>query len=64
MFLASEKLNLNGSTVVLETDGTEITEDEVLIEMKNETLQLLQNGETWRKPFCDHVNCFNSYSDG
>lgn len=45
---ASVKLKTNASKIVLEKDGTEIMEDEVLILLKGETLMLLGPNENWK----------------
>jgi len=44
---ASEKLELSVLRVVLETDGTEIDDDEVLMMLSGSTLLALQQGESW-----------------
>ncbi|XP_074032677.1 uncharacterized protein [Leptinotarsa decemlineata] len=49
---ASIKLDLNGSVLVLESNGTPV-EDEVLPYFKNEVLMLLQPGEYWQPPKSD-----------
>lgn len=41
-------MNINGSIIVLEKDGTEITDNEVLVCLKEETLMLLETGECWQ----------------
>lgn len=46
---ASEKLDTNGVKIVLESDGTEIDEDEPLLHFKDEVLILLESGESWRE---------------
>ncbi|CAH0560597.1 unnamed protein product [Brassicogethes aeneus] len=64
---ASVKLKLNGSTVVLESDGTEINDNEVLVELKNETLVILQPGEQWwpiREDFTSVSNKSITSTDG
>lgn len=55
LFLASAKLEINGSTLVLEKDGTEVSDDDVLLYFKEETLILLQPGETWKSPISDET---------
>ncbi|CAH0555214.1 unnamed protein product [Brassicogethes aeneus] len=45
--VTSQKLNINGSKLVLEKDGTEIIENEVLLILKDECLILLEEGENW-----------------
>ncbi|CAH0559188.1 unnamed protein product [Brassicogethes aeneus] len=45
--IASEKIDVNGSTLVLERNGTPINEDEVLIFLKNDILMLLAKNEQW-----------------
>lgn len=47
LIAASEKLNINGSTIVLESDGTAVTEDDILQYFKAETLILLEPNEEW-----------------
>ncbi|KYN50145.1 hypothetical protein ALC62_00173, partial [Cyphomyrmex costatus] len=49
IFSASKKLGINGSNLVLESDGTLITEDEVLLLMKTETLILLEKDQVFDK---------------
>ncbi|CAH0563027.1 unnamed protein product [Brassicogethes aeneus] len=45
---ASEKLQIDGTSLVLNSDGTELDdEDEILIEIKKETLILLKKNEQW-----------------
>ncbi|XP_063903736.1 uncharacterized protein LOC135123169 isoform X3 [Zophobas morio] len=44
---ASQKLEINGATVVLESDGTPVEEEEILIAVKHETLILLEPGQVW-----------------
>ena len=44
---ASEKLKINGHSLVLETDGTVIDEDDVLLCLDKETILLLQPNEIW-----------------
>lgn len=44
---ASQKLNINGSKIVLESDGTDIDECEVLEAFHKETLVLLEPNEFW-----------------
>lgn len=39
LFLASQKMDINGSNLVLEKDGTEITDDEILLLLQQETLR-------------------------
>ena len=47
-FAASTKLGLAcGVQVVLESDGTEIDDDEVLSDFGREVLVILQHGERW-----------------
>lgn len=47
IFSASKKLDINGNSLVLESDGTPVTEDEVLLLIKNETFILLQKDEVF-----------------
>ena len=49
VFTASKKLEIPGTKLVLEKDGTEIDDDKMLrYELKNHSvLLLLRNGETW-----------------
>lgn len=47
-FSASIKMNLKGCSIVLNDDGTEINDDEVLEIVKDLTLILLQSNETWK----------------
>ncbi|CAH0563115.1 unnamed protein product [Brassicogethes aeneus] len=47
---ASEKFSLNGSTLVLESNGTPVEQDEVLLILKSEILILLASGEQWIPP--------------
>lgn len=47
-FLASIKMKLNGCSIVLNDDGTEIMDDEALEMVKNQTLILLQPNEAWK----------------
>ncbi|CAH0564387.1 unnamed protein product [Brassicogethes aeneus] len=44
---ASEKLQINGKKLVLEKDGTEIDDNEVLLLIKEETLIILEDNEKW-----------------
>ena len=44
---ASQKLDINGEKICLESDGTLIDEDEILILMKKETLILLESGQQY-----------------
>ncbi|KAF2891526.1 hypothetical protein ILUMI_14647 [Ignelater luminosus] len=44
---ASEKLELDGSTLVLESDGTIIDDDHVLRHLEKETLILLEKDQKW-----------------
>ncbi|XP_025992360.2 uncharacterized protein LOC105206893 [Solenopsis invicta] len=46
---ASKKLQINGNSLVLESDGTPVTEDEVLMLIKTETLILLEENEIFTK---------------
>lgn len=48
-FSGSQKLGLpkKGHILVLETDGTEIDDDKILLEMQSETLIILMEGESW-----------------
>lgn len=49
---SSIKLNINGSSVVLENDGCEIDSIEILMhyaESKETIFMLLQDGEVWKK---------------
>ncbi|CAH0564390.1 unnamed protein product [Brassicogethes aeneus] len=43
----NEKFQINGSSLVLNKDGTVIDDEDILIEMKNETLLLLTQNEKW-----------------
>lgn len=52
MFSASQKLNINGSELVLENDGSEVSNTEVLIEIRRETLILLEPFEKWSSADC------------
>ncbi|KAI4470365.1 hypothetical protein MML48_1g11341 [Holotrichia oblita] len=45
--LSSLKLAINGERLVLESDGTEIDNDAILLHVKNEILILLQTNEIW-----------------
>lgn len=48
IILASAKLGINGSILVLESDGTEVDESVLpLLDHSSTTLMLLQPGETW-----------------
>ncbi|XP_011858708.1 PREDICTED: uncharacterized protein LOC105556237 [Vollenhovia emeryi] len=44
---ASKKLGINGYSLVLQSDGTPVTEDEVLLLIKKETLILLEKDEVY-----------------
>ncbi|XP_063924385.1 uncharacterized protein LOC135138353 isoform X2 [Zophobas morio] len=44
---ASEKMKIHGTSLVLESDGTEIEDDDTLMDIKKETLMLLQDNEIW-----------------
>jgi hypothetical protein len=46
--LGSAKLGLSGNvTVVLEVEGTEVDDDDMLESVKGDVLMLLQDGESW-----------------
>jgi len=49
MLLGCERLNIgsDGCKVVLEEDGSEIEDDELLQELEASTLMILQQGEDW-----------------
>jgi len=49
MLLGCEKLNISsdGCKVVLEEDGSEIDDDELLQDLVGSTLMILQQGEDW-----------------
>ncbi|XP_044760223.1 uncharacterized protein LOC123317679 [Coccinella septempunctata] len=44
---ASQKLHIEGDQLVLESDGTPLDEDEIVIHLSKETFILLQKGEKW-----------------
>ncbi|XP_039302913.1 uncharacterized protein LOC105206844 isoform X1 [Solenopsis invicta] len=46
---ASKKLQINGNSLVLDSDETPVTEDEVLLLIKTETLILLEENEIFTK---------------
>ncbi|XP_058862155.1 uncharacterized protein LOC117970366 isoform X2 [Acipenser ruthenus] len=59
-FSGSQKLGLpkKGHILVLETDGTEIDDDKILLEMQSESLIILMEGESWipQIPIEEQVN--------
>lgn len=59
-FLASVKLEINGSTLVLEKDGTEVSDSDILLYLKEETFILLQPGETWKSPVSEETESTKS----
>lgn len=44
---ASQKLEIDGSTLVIEKDGTPITDDDILLYLKDELMLLLTKSEIW-----------------
>ncbi|KAJ8678028.1 hypothetical protein QAD02_013815 [Eretmocerus hayati] len=46
-YASGRKLNVIGASIVLEEDGTEIDEDELLVRYKDEIFMLLTHTETW-----------------
>lgn len=60
LFLASQKMDINGSNLVLEKDGTEITDDEILLLLQQETLMVLDSNETWTPALEQNYNVLST----
>lgn len=58
-FLASSKMEINGSEIVLESDGTVIDDDNVLKALNSEILMLLEPNQKW---FPNGQTCSNNDS--
>ena len=58
LMIANNKLNIDGQKVVLESNGTEVDEDDILdyFNTKGEVFILLQEGESWQPPHGDSTN--------
>ena len=54
--------NSIGTEIVLEEDGTQIDDDDVLEEFKTKTLILLNAGERWESPTISLVVAENNFS--
>lgn len=63
-FSASSKLDINGSSLVVESDGTVVDETDVLRSIKNEVLILLQPNEEWipSSQICDDSDTLTTNS--
>ena len=49
MFKADDKLQLNGQLkLVLEKDGTEVDDEDILFRFKNEVFMLLEANKAWK----------------
>lgn len=58
-FLASQKLNIQGVSLVIEKDGTRIDNAEELLLVKNDPIIMLEMGQMWTSEDCSSSVCTN-----